>query len=55
MSIKKLLKLIFKIKRYCPKCGTQMERITVKSNFEAINGSDEFMQCPNCKSILYTP
>jgi len=39
-------------KRYCPKCGIQMERVKVKSNSEQFAGSKNFLQCPQCKGIL---
>lgn len=39
-------------KRYCPKCGVQMHRVKVRSNSEQFAGNKNFLQCPQCKSVL---
>lgn len=54
MNIKNILGRIFKIKkkRYCPKCGVEMERVTIRSNSETVDGSS-CLQCPQCQSILF--
>lgn len=54
MNIKNIFRKIFKIKRkrYCPKCGIEMERVIIRSNSEMIDGSS-CLQCPQCQSVLF--
>lgn len=47
------IRRLFTPKRYCPKCGIRMEYVKVKSNSKAIANSNNFLQCPQCKSVLY--
>ena len=55
MNIRNLFKGIrLERKRYCPKCGVQMQVERIKSNSTSINNST-CLQCPKCKSILFNP
>lgn len=54
MSINFLRNILACRKRYCPRCGVQMERVKVKSNSDQFAGSKNFLQCPQCKGILMT-